>query len=351
MTIAARKSPSPVVTLPAEWAPHKAMWTAWPSHPDLWLDDLNPARTEVAAMVRALAAPGPDGQPGDTVRVLAMGDDAIASARDAIGDVAEIIPARFGDIWLRDTGPVFAVHDGQVAGLRFKTNGWGGKYDYPDDRVVGDFIARTAGTPIVTHDFVLEGGSLEYDGEGTLLTTRQCLLNDNRNDWDEAGAAKALRDALGIEKVLWLDDGLANDHTDGHIDNIARFCAPGVVVCQSAWGGDDPNIETHDAIAAALAAMTDARGRRLKVERIPGPGLLRNKAGLAVPASHMNYIVGNSAVVVPTYGTESAEVAVAALQKLFPGRRAVGVSARHIQGFEQEGGGAFHCMTQQEPLL
>jgi len=338
------------ITLPAEWAPHKAMWTAWPSHPDLWMEDLPHAQTEVAAMVRALAADGLNGRKGDHVRVLACGDEFVASAKKAIGDVAEIIPAKFGDIWLRDTGPVWAKREGRVVALRFKTNGWGGKYDFPDDRTVGDFIAKTAGTPVIQNDIVLEGGSLEYDGDGTLLTTRQCLQNENRNaDLSADEIEEEVKRIFGVEKVLWLDEGLANDHTDGHIDNIARFCAPGHVICQEAYGDDDPNVETHEEIARALSNMTDARGRKLKVSRIPSPGLLKNASGLAVPASHMNYIVGNASVVVPTYGTKSADLAVKALGPLFSGRRIIGCSARYIQGIDQEGGGAFHCITQQEP--
>ena len=220
--------------IPPEWAPHKAIWTAWPSAADLWGEDLEPARLEVAAMIRALHDEGR----GDAVRVLAFGREAEASAKLALQQNAEIIPGAFGDIWLRDTGPIFSRE--AAAGFRF--NGWGGKYQLPHDAEVADQIARTSGIALTRHDFILEGGAVEMDGEGTLLTTRQCLLNPNRNpDWDEAKAEAALKRALGVEKILWLDEGLANDHTDGHIDNLARFVAPGRVVCQSAWGDDDPN--------------------------------------------------------------------------------------------------------------
>jgi agmatine deiminase len=324
--------------IPAEWRPHKAIWTAWPSAADLWGEDLDPARAEVAAMVRALA----DGGAGDKMRVLAHGREAEATAKLAIGQSAEIVAAPFGDIWLRDTGPIF-TSDGRALGFKF--NGWGGKYILPHDEEVSARIALASGADFKMHDFILEGGAVEMDGEGTLLTTRQCLLNPNRNPhWTEAGAERELMRALGVEKVLWLDEGLTNDHTDGHIDNLARFVAPGRVVCQAPFGPDDPNAEVLEEIALALGGMTDALGRKLDVIRIPGPGIVLDEDGDAVAASHMNFLIGNTSVVVPTYSA-SAQAAVDALKPLFPGRKIIGLPSRAIL----TGGGSFHCITQQEP--
>lgn len=324
--------------IPAEWQPHKAIWTAWPSAADLWGDDLDRARVEVAAMVRALA----DGGAGDKMRVLAHGREAEASAKLAIGQSAEIIAAPFGDIWLRDTGPIF-TSDGRALGFKF--NGWGGKYILPHDEEVSARIALHAGADFKMHHFILEGGAIEMDGEGTLLTTRQCLLNPNRNPhWTEAGAERELQRALGVEKVIWLDEGLANDHTDGHIDNLARFIAPGRVVCQAPFGPDDPNADVLEEIALALGGMTDAHGRKLDVIRIPGPGVVLDEDGDAVAASHMNFLIGNTTVVMPTYSA-SAQAAVDALKPLFPGRKIIGLPSRAIL----TGGGSFHCITQQEP--
>lgn len=324
-------------SIPAEWAPHKAIWTAWPSAADLWGEDLEPARAEVAAMIRALH----DGGAGDVVRVLARGREAEASAKLALAGAGEIMNANFGDIWLRDTGPIF-TRDG-ARGFRF--NGWGGKYVLPFDEEVSGFIAEAARAKLEKFPFILEGGAVEMDGEGTLLTTRQCLLNPNRNpDWTEEAAEAALKSALGAAKVLWLDEGLANDHTDGHIDNLARFIAPGRVVCQTPRGDDDPNAEVLEEIALTLAAMRDAAGRKLEVVSIPSPGLVTDEDGDAIPASHMNFVIGNSVVVVPIY-SGSGDDAVNALAPLFPGRRVIGLSANAIL----TGGGAFHCITQQEP--
>lgn len=326
-----------MTTIPAEWRLHKAIWTGWPSAADLWGEDLEPARAEVAAMVRALA----DGGKGDKVRVMAHGREAEATAKLAIGQNAEIVPGAFGDIWFRDTGPIFDT-DGVAHGFQF--NGWGGKYQLPHDDEVGARIALNAKAEYKRHDFILEGGAIEMDGEGTLLTTRQCLLNPNRNaHWTQEGAEIALKRALGVTKVLWLDEGLMNDHTDGHIDNLARFIAPGRVVCQSAER-DDPNFDVLEEIALSLAAMTDAHGRKLDVVRIPSPGAVTDEDDEIVPASHMNFVIGNTTVVVPIY-SGTGDDAVNALAELFPGRKVIGLSANAIL----TGGGAFHCITQQEP--
>ena len=331
------------ISVPAEWAPQKAMWTAWPADPDEWNGDLASPRRDVAALVRALSQ-------SNRVRLLAAGAEAEASARAELGGVAEIIPARYGDIWLRDTGPIFArTEDGAVA-LRFRTNGWGGKFDLPDDATVGDDIARLAGTPVRKFDFVLEGGAVEQDGASTVLTTRQTLLNENRNGWTDTHAEAALREAFGTKKVVWIDQGLVNDHTDGHIDALARFVGPGRVVCQSPAGTDDPNAEILNEIARTLEGARDALGRKLEVVRIPSPGLVLNDLGEVAPASHVNFVIANGVVVMPVYGTATADRAVEALQTVFPGRKVMGLDSRGLLGSGIAGGGSFHCITQQEPL-
>jgi agmatine deiminase len=332
------------ISIPAEWAPQRAIWTAWPANAGEWNGDLEASRRDVAAMVVALA------EAGNTVRLLVSRAEAEAAARDALGNAAEIVTAQYGDIWLRDTGPIFARRNGAAVALRFKTNSWGGKFDLPGDETVGDDIARLAGAPVERFDFVLEGGAIEHDGQGTILTTRQTLLNPNRNGWAKADAEAALSRALGAKTVIWIDEGLLNDHTDGHIDNIARFVAPGRVVCQAPAGEHDPNAVTLHAIAAALEGATDAQGRKLEVIRIPGVGLYRNALGEVSPASHMNFIIANGVVVVPIYGTETEVAAIEALQEAFPDRDVIGVPSRGLLGCGDAGGGSFHCITQQEPL-
>ena len=184
------------------------------------------------------------------------------------------------------------------------------------------------------------------DGEGTLLTTRQCLLNPNRNPhWTEAAAELALKRALGVEKVLWLDEGLLNDHTDGHIDNLARFVAPGRVVCQAPSGKKDPNADVLEEIALALARHARRAGAQARsgAHSVAGSGEGRGWRR-SCPPSHMNFLIGNEAVVVPIY-SDSGDDAVKALAPLFPGRRVIGLPSHAIL----TGGGSFHCITQQEP--
>ena len=331
------------ISVPAEWAPQKAIWTAWPADPDQWDDDLATPRAEVAALVRALS-------PSNRVRLLVAGAEAEASARAALGNAAEIVPARYGDIWLRDTGPIFARSERGPVALRFRTNGWGGKFDLPDDTTVGDEMARMSGTPIRRFDFVLEGGAVEQDGDGTILATRQTLLNENRNGWTEAQAEAALREAFGAKKIIWIDQGLLNDHTDGHIDTLARFIGKSRVVCQSPAGDDDPNAGVLNAIARTLEAATDASGRKLEIIRIPSPGRVLDDTGAVAPASHVNFVIANGIVVMPIYGTPTGEQAIQALQKAFPDRKVVGLPSRGVLGSGLAGGGSFHCITREEPL-
>ena len=331
------------ISVPAEWAPQKAIWTAWPADPDQWDDDLATPRAEVAALVRALS-------PSNRVRLLVAGAEAEASARAALGNAAEIVPARYGDIWLRDTGPIFARSERGPVALRFRTNGWGGKFDLPDDTTVGDEMARMSGTPIRRFDFVLEGGAVEQDGDGTILATRQTLLNENRNGWTEAQAEAALREAFGAKKIIWIDQGLLNDHTDGHIDTLARFIGKSRIVCQSPAGDDDPNAGVLNAIARTLEAATDASGRKLEIIRIPSPGRVLDDTGAVSPASHVNFVIANGIVVMPIYGTPTGEQAIQALQKAFPDRKVVGLPSRGVLGSGLAGGGSFHCITREEPL-
>jgi agmatine deiminase len=333
------------LTVPGEWAPHAAMWLGFPSHGDLWEDNLKPAQREVAALARALAGPG-----GERVRLLVAGDEAATAAAALLAGVAgvEIVRGDFGDIWLRDTGPLFVIDGEAVRASGFRFNGWGGKYVLEGDETVAEQIAAASGVPLTAHDFVLEGGALDHDGFGTVLTTRQCLLNPNRNPgWDEAQAASALGASLGARKLLWLGDGLLNDHTDGHIDNLARFVAPGVAACPVAFGRNDPNAHVYDETARALAGMTDVRGAPLQVMRIASPGFIDDGEGRPAPASHMNFIIANGAVICPIYEEQAGAFAIEALRSLFPERQVIGLASRAIL----TGGGSFHCITQQEPIV
>jgi agmatine deiminase len=335
---------------PAEWDPHAATWVAWPSALDLWAENLVAAQSSFTEMCAALADLDPvtHAPRGEKLHVLVPDDVNEVAARSALGATGAIFHrVPFGDIWLRDTAPIFVRGEGgRVAAARFGFNGWGNKYVLEHDDAVAQRVADLAGYAQLAYPFVLEGGSVEVDGEGTILTTRQCLLNPNRNPSLPASTIeREVRAALGGEKVLWLGEGLLNDHTDGHIDTVARFVRPGVVVCMKPTGADDPNAAVLDAMAADLDGMTDASGRRLDVVRVPSPGRVLGNDGTIMPASYVNFYIGNTVVVVPTYGGPADDAAVHEIGALFPGRRTVGISARAILS----GGGAFHCITQQEP--
>ncbi len=336
---------------PGEWTHHAATWVAWPSAADLWVENLAPAQASFTQMCAALADVDPaTGEPrGERLHVLVPPEprDNAALARAALAPLGATLHAvPFGDIWLRDTAPIFLTDGaGRVVAGCFGFNGWGNRYVLDHDDAVAARIAELAGHETRKSSLVLEGGSVEVDGEGTILTTRQCLTNPNRNPSKTAGAIeREVLAGLGGDKLLWLGDGLANDHTDGHVDTIARFVRPGVVVCMDPTG-DDPNAEALRSVARDLAAMTDARGRRLEVVRIPSPGRVVAPDGSVMPASYVNFYIGNTTVVVPTYGVRSDDAAVRGLALLFPERRTVGIDARAILS----GGGAFHCITQQEP--
>jgi agmatine deiminase len=316
---------------PPEWAPHQAVWIGFPSHAELWEDDLVPAREEVAAFARAVHA---DGR-GEEV-VLVAADEAAAEAAGTLADFARIVTAPFGDIWLRDTGPIVTA-DGTAHAFGF--NWWGGKYHLPGDETLGPRLAAAAGLSLATHEWVLEGGAIDADGEGLLVTTEQCLLNPNRNPGLlRSDIERRLAADLGVRQVLWLGEGLANDHTDGHVDNLARFVGPNRLALPQAAGPDDPN-------AAVYAdAAERARAAGVEVVPVPSPGLVE-RDGEAVPASYMNFYIGNAAVVVPVYGAANDEAAVAAIGALFPDRQAIGLRADHVL----TGGGSFHCISQQLP--
>lgn len=318
-----------------EWAPHDSVWIGFPSAADLWLDDLEGAQAEVAAFARAVSADGT----GERVDLVCANAAAAGAAQALAGDCATIILAPFFDIWLRDTGPIIVANGAALDALDYRGNGWGGKYPSPLDDALAKRLCDEAALPHHPRDWVLEGGAIDVDGAGLLVTTEQCLLNPNRNP----GLARAEIEArlsadLGIERILWLGEGLVGDHTDGHVDNLARFVAPGVLALPEPFGTDDPNAHVFaDAIARARDWPVD-------IVTLPSVGRLEVE-GETIPASHMNFYIGNHIVVVPTYGGPSDAPALAAIARLFPDRETIGLPANHIL----TGGGSFHCISQQVP--
>jgi agmatine deiminase len=306
----------------------------FPSHADLWEDDLEPAREEVAAFARAVHA---DGE-GEEVR-LVVADPASARAAQRMAPFATIVQEIFGDIWLRDTGPIIVRSGGLNEAASFRFNGWGGKYDLEGDDTIGLRLAETADIEPCRYEWILEGGAIDTDGTGLYVTTEQCLLNPNRNPGFGRDDIEArLRDHLGATRVLWLGEGLLNDHTDGHVDNLGRFVGENRLALPVAAGPEDPNAAVYE------DARRRAEAAGVEIVPLPSPGRVE-RDGEIIPASYMNFYIGNAAVVVPIYGAANDDAAVAAVQALFPGRKAVGLRADHVL----TGGGSFHCISQQVP--
>ena len=324
--------------MPAEWAPHDWTWIGFPTNPDEWPGAFDGAREQIAAFANALHAGGE----GEEVRLVVAHDEDARVARDLVDAAVCIVVAKLGDVWLRDTAPIAVLNGtGGRALVDFGFNGWGGKYRMPGDEDIGARLAATTGLPTSTQNWVFEGGAIDTDGTGLFVTTEQCLLNTNRNpDLDRGKIETLLAGSLGLSDMLWLGEGLLNDHTDGHVDNLARFVRPGVLALPVATTPDDPN-------AAIYAdARNRAKAHGLEVADIPSPGLVLVD-GEPIPASYMNFYVGNAAVIVPVYGQPNDQAALDALRPFFPGREIVGLRSDAILS----GGGSFHCCSQQMPSL
>lgn len=322
--------------MPPEWSPHDSVWIGFPTAPDLWLDDLEGAQDQVAAFARAVYCDGK----GEAVQLICASADA-ADRAAALKTGAEIHVIPFFDIWLRDTGPLVLDRDGQRIAVDYRGNGWGGKYPSRLDDALGALLAAAVALPREPRHMILEGGALDVDGAGLLVTTEQCLLNPNRNPYMTRDDIEAeLKLGLGIERILWLGQGLTGDHTDGHVDNLARFVAPGVLALPEPDGPDDPNADVYaDAWARATAFGVECVA-------LPSPGRIEID-GCVAAASYMNFYIGNATVVVPLHGSDNDDAAVNALKACFPSRLVVGLPTDHILS----GGGSFHCISQQVPRV
>jgi len=334
-----------VFRMPAEWEPQAGIWLVWPHAADTWPGCLDQAEREHAGLARAIAEFEP-------VDLLVPDSEQLDRIERAFAATSTRHPVRLhvvpsDDSWVRDSGPTF-VHDaaGSVVAIDWIFNAWGGKYaPWDRDAAVGRKIAELADVRCIRSSLTLEGGALEVDGEGTLLATRSCVLDPKRNpEIAEKQIEAILAPLLGIERFIWVDASLSGDDTDGHIDNLARFVAPGRVLCSVATQATHPDHDSLRALYQELARSRDARGRLLEVIELPLPAAVEVEERL-LPASYANFLILNGGVVVPNFGVDTDAAANDLLRKCFPDRRIVGVEARTlVRGF-----GGPHCLSQQQP--
>ena len=337
--------------LPAEWEKHEATFLAWPHNAETWPGLLEGVEKTYLHIIQALL-------PGEKVYLLAKDCSAATQIQERLtrekisSPNLKILTIPSDDAWVRDSGPIFVLRRDAKQPQRlahdFIFNSWGRKYGPWDlDDVIPPADCRMLDIPWITHDFVLEGGSLDTDGQGTLLTTEQCLLNPNRNpSLRRTDIEERLTRWLGIQKVIWLHDGLEGDDTDGHIDDITRFVAPGTVVTVVEPDPKDANHAPLQENLARLRSAQDAKGQPLQIIELPMPPRSdgphhRN------PASHANFYIGNSAVLVPTFASPTDAIVLDRLRPFFPDRKVVGIDCRDLVA----GLGAIHCITQQMPAI
>lgn len=345
--------------MPAEWEPHEATWLIWPHDERHWPGLFHKVPPIWARMVKELEV-------GEDVHILIHDDATQAVAEKAMADAGvsgkrvhlHRVPNNYS--WTRDEGPIFLRHPttGERVMTHWKFNGWGGQWEHDLDDYIPEQIAKITGIERIPVPMVLEGGSIDVNGKGTLLTTENCLLNPNRNPGlTKAQIEQHLKDYLGVTKILWLGQGIMGDDTSGHVDDLTRFVGPRTVVTIVEHDADDVDAAPLRKNLRRLQTMTDQDDAPLEILTIPQPAPVliheepskaAHKAGegFRIPASYANFYIGNAAVLLPVFGDPNDTQAVAVLQKCFPDRRIVPIDSRDLTwGF-----GSFHCVTQQMPL-
>lgn len=344
--------------MPGEFEPHAGCWMLWPERPDTWRENGRPAQAAFIEVATAIAQFEP----------VWMGVSAAsyATARAQLPASVELIELDYNDAWMRDNGPTFVVNDaGEVRGIDWDFNAWGGLYhDWKADDQLASQVLGLLGVGRYKANLVMEGGAIDVDGQGTLIVTEQSLLDPNRNPGRRRDEVEAvLRTHLNVQKVIWIAEGVHEDETNGHIDNLCCFVRPGVVALTWTDDTDDPQYPISLAAWEQLNREVDARGRPLQVVKIhqptpmtisaeeaagivPEPGSLPRPPAQRLAGSYINYYVANGGVIVPQFNDRFDTAALETIQFLFPDRTVIGVYAREIL----LGGGNIHCITQQQPL-
>lgn len=329
--------------MPAEFGPHERTVICWPSRADLYGDLMPEARTAHARVARAVTEFEP-------VTMIARAGADAADAHEQCGGAVDVVELPLDDSWFRDTGPIYVTAPGRRVATDWTFNGWGEKFEpFDSDAALARRWGEHAGHEVRTVPMVLEGGSLTVDGEGTLVTTAQCLLHPNRNSHLSRTAIEAtLQAELGVAVVHWLPFGLFDDHdTDGHVDNVAAYARPGVLLLQ---GCDDPDLPDHDRMSANrrwVDGASDAAGRPIEVIEVPVLPF-GEIGGRRVPVPYLNLYVGNGFVLVPVCGHPADTDMCAIIGQQYPGRQVVALDVGAVLAF---GGGGIHCITQQVPIV
>ncbi len=344
--------------MPGEFELHKACWMVWPQRGDTYRLNAEPAQKAFVEIARAILEFEPLN--------VCVSAEQLGAAKAKLPGHANVIEMESDDAWVRDTGPTFLVNQaGDVRGVNWQFNAWGGIFA-PFDRDAAVASKIMAHEKIKQYDapLILEGGSIHVDGQGTLITTEECLLNLNRNpDRTKEQIETCLKAFLGVNKIIWIKKGVFEDETDGHVDNLCAFACPGEVVLTWTEDKNDPQFEISNEAYEVLTRATDAQGRRLKIHKIHQPGPLfisksesqgfdavedakLRKQGDRLAGSYINFYMANKGIVMPLFDDPRDNAALAQMQKIFPDRRIIGVQTREIL----LGGGNIHCMTQQQPM-
>lgn len=335
--------------MPAEWEPHDAIWMSWPHDPLTFGEGLPQVELAYVRWIKEIHR---------TERVNLFVLDDLAKKRilglfeKARVDIDRIrfFVHDYADVWFRDYGPSFVVNrtKKQLGMVHWIFNAWGGKYEeLKKDTNIPLLIEKDLAIPAFRPGVVMEGGAIDVNGAGTVLTTEQCLLNKNRNPSLSRGRIEdVLRENLGVEQVLWLKEGVAGDDTDGHIDDIARFASPDTVLCAIEGDRSDENYRPLKENAALLAKAKNAQGRPIKVEELPMPEPVTDSQG-RLPASYANFYIGNGVVLVPVFQCRQDNEALRVIERAFPGRRVAPIPAREFV----RGLGTLHCASQQQPSV
>lgn len=325
--------------MPAEWEPHDRCFISWPCRERTWLGHFEEAKRAYLDVIRTVHRFEP---------VVVLADPSTArDARSRVGSDIEILEIELDDSWIRDNGPIFLCDDSdRVAFVKFGFNAWGNKSpSYSKDDAAPIALVKHLRMRHYVAPLILEGGAISVDGEGTLLTTEQCLLNPNRNpDLDRSQIEHTLALYLGVRKVTWLGKGVEGDITDGHVDGVAGFAGPHLVLAAYTREPSDPNFTALKENVERLESATDAKGRSIEVVRLVQPRP-REVEGMPITPGYTNHYIANRGVVVPTYGIPEDKIALDTLRSVYPDREVVGVDCSYIE----IGGGAVHCITQQKP--